>query len=251
MPIVPPSQAGARHLVWHDEFDGASLDASKWHVVTGIRDDATLTADAVSVSNGALSITTYSDGSTNYTGFIDTNGTYQYTFGYAEARVKFADAPGGHSAFWLQSNSNKAQTPASAAPGAEVDVVEHRATDSTGADISQSYEANLHWNGYGAAASATPEQSLSSGLLSLSSPDTFAGTWHTFGVLWTASGYQFFLDGQPYWETTEGVSAGPEFLRLTSEIKNASWAGRIPTIGYGSLATSSTRYQVDWVRVWQ
>ncbi len=225
-PIVVPSQANAMHLVWHDDFDGSSLDATKWHIVTGIRDDATLTSNAVSVASGSLSIKTYTDQSTNFTGFIDTNGKFSYTFGYAEARVKFADSPGGHSAFWLQSNNNKANALKSAAAGNEIDIVEHRATDSVGTDIRQGYVANLHWNGYGSAGSAAPAQSLSGGLQSISLNDSFATNWHTFGVLWSPFGYQFFLDGKQYWSANDGVSLAPEFIRLTSEIKNASWAGK-------------------------
>jgi beta-glucanase (GH16 family) len=132
------------------------------------------------------------------------------------------------------------------AAGAEIDIVEHRSRDTAGADISNSYVANVHWDGYGAdhkhaggsgapPAGATPLQN----------------GWHTYALLWTADGYEFFLDGVRQWATGEGVSRRPEFIRLSCEVQNASWAGSIPAGGYGSSTRSTTRMQVDWVRVWQ
>jgi hypothetical protein len=38
---------------------------------------------------------------------------------------------------------------------------------------------------------------------------------------------------------------------LTCEVADASWAGYVPAGGYGSRATSTTKMDVDWVRVWQ
>src|SRR5262249_48597720 len=41
------------------------------------------------------------------------------------------------------------------------------------------------------------------------------------------------------------------FIYLTSEVQNDSWAGPIPTDGYGNLESSDTKMVVDWVRVWR
>lgn len=48
-----------------------------------------------------------------------------------------------------------------------------------------------------------------------------------------------------------GVSHRPEFIKLTYEVRDASWAGAIPAGGYGPRGRSTTRMRVDWVRVWQ
>src|SRR6185436_120054 len=64
-------------LDWSDEFDGSALDTNKWnHRLLGPRNDATNTASAISVTNGALTITTYTEGETNYTGMIGTENLY-------------------------------------------------------------------------------------------------------------------------------------------------------------------------------
>ena len=49
-------------LLWSDDFNGAALDQSKWDVTTGPRRQAVNTADAVTVADGALTITTYTAG---------------------------------------------------------------------------------------------------------------------------------------------------------------------------------------------
>ena len=44
-------------MLWHDDFDGDSIDASKWTAVVGPRKGGQSVADAVSVKNGVLTIT--------------------------------------------------------------------------------------------------------------------------------------------------------------------------------------------------
>jgi hypothetical protein len=52
------------------------------------------------------------------------------------------------------------------------------------------------------------------------------------------------------WTVTDAVSARTEYMILSSEVREAGWAGHIPVDGYGSLANSSTNMQVDYVHVY-
>ena len=52
------------------------------------------------------------------------------------------------------------------------------------------------------------------------------------------------------WTKTTPVSARSEYLLLSSEVENGSWAGNIPTGGYGSESASATNMQVDYVRAY-
>lgn len=244
--LRPSADLPGYELAWQDEFDGDGLDTSTWEIITGSRRDAINTADAVSVSDGVLRITTYTDAGIHYTGFLSSSGNYEPTYGFIESRILFQPSPGEWGAFWLQSNTmgNPVGDPATA--GAEIDIVEHRAVDGSGTDISDQFASTVHWDGYGA-----DHQSDTSGPLPPEPAGTLSGSWHVYGVLWTDTGYTFYFDGEPLWTTSSGLSRRSEHLRLTCEVEDASWAGNIPAGGYGTHETSTTIMQVDWVRVWQ
>jgi hypothetical protein len=179
-------------------------------------------------------------------GFTDTARRFAATYGWYEARIRFTSAPGEWGAFWLQSPTMGDPVGNVAAAGAEIDVVEHRAVDSAGADISDRYGINLHWDGYGAShRHAGGEGAPPPGVA------TLQGAWHVYALHWTADGYTFYLDGARQWATAQGVSRRPEFIRLTCEVQDRGWAGHIPAGGYGSPGVSATGMQVDWIRVWQ
>ena len=233
-------------LAWHDEFDGSALDTTRWTIHAGPRRGAVNTPRAVAVSRGVLTITTFTEGDTHYTGFIDTARHYLTRYGWFEARIRFASAPGEWGAFWLQTPTMGQPIGDPGIAGAEIDVVEHRATDTAGTDIRDTYSINLHWDGYG----ADHKHAGGSGAPPAGAP-SLQGGWHTYSLHWTPEGYRFLLDGVEQWATSEGLSHRPEFIRVTCEVEDGAWAGRVPTRGYGSLQRSTTRMQVDWVRVWQ
>ena len=247
--LSPPQQepplAGYR-LIWHDEFDGTALDTAKWMAYAGARRDAQNSPDAVAVADGALTITTYTQDGVHFTGFIDTAKRFLTTYGWFEARIRFESSPGEWGAFWLQSPTMGDPVGDVGTAGAEIDVVEHRLSDTADVDISNSYGINLHWDGYGAA----HKHAGGRGAPAAGAPPLQAG-WHTYAVLWTPERYTFFLDGVAQWSTQAGVSRRPEFIKLTCEVQDASWAGHVPASGYDPRERSATRMQVDWVRVWQ
>jgi beta-glucanase (GH16 family) len=242
----PPIPADYR-LTWAEEFDGARLDPARWDAETGPRRDAHNVADAVSVSNGWMTIATYTDGGRHCTGFVSTRGKYEVRFGYVEARIRFRSVPGMWSAFWLHSPTIGRPLDNPAAAGTEIDVVEHRRADREGRDISDTYVMTLHWNGYAKGVQRSEGgQSLPPGGRS-----PLQGEWHTYGLLWTPDRYRFYLDGVEQWTTTNAVSHRGEFILLTSEVEDRGWAGDVPGDGYGSRAAGIARMDVDHVRVYQ
>jgi beta-glucanase (GH16 family) len=244
---------------WAEDFGGSSLDLSRWyHRASGTRHDGVLTPAAVSVGGGLLTIQTYTQSGTHYSGMISTQNPaltgFEQAFGYFEARIRFDSSPGEWSSFWLQSTSigNPIGDPATA--GVEMDVVEHRARCVTAppptppaacgpaVDVSDRSQQSLIWDGYG-------PSSKSSIVLSNPLPGLGNGSWHTWALRWTPTDVTFIYDGTAIDTRTSPISQRSEYIVLSSEV-GAFFAGAIPAGGYGSQATSTTKMQVDYVHVW-
>ncbi len=235
-------------LIWNDEFDGTTLDTSKWgYWLTGVRRDATNTPTAVSVGGGNLTIATYTSGGKHYTGMVSTSGTFLPAYGYVEARIDYGNTTGMWSAFWMQSPTMGNPIGDAETAGTEIDICEHRFVDGGGTNIDGKIVGNLHWDGYGASHKSV---GYDSGNLAL-------GTgFHVYGMEWTPTTQRFYIDGVLRWTVTDAtnspVSQRSEFIILSSEVDDTSttWAGAIPAAGYGSLLTTTSKTVVDYVRVY-
>lgn len=237
-------------LVWKDEFDGSALDDTKWTAQSAPRKGAENTPDAVSVRDGVMTITTWTEGGKHFTGFLRSAGKFETTYGYFEARIRFHTTPGEWGAFWLTSPSIGKPLGDVAKAGAEIDIVEHRAVyglgNGAGNDASNLMAMALHWDGYGDA-----HQSKGHPGGPARGEPSLQGNWHTYAVLWTPEHYVFFLDGKEQWTTDVALSHRPEFVLLTCEVNDKGWAGAVPEGGFGTRETSQTKMEVDWIRVWQ
>jgi hypothetical protein len=253
----PPPGLG--QLTWSDEFTGATLDLTRWsHRATGARNDGILTPNAVSVGGGLLTIKTYTDAEDkHHSGMISTerDGSttgFEQRYGYFEARVKFNNAPGQWSAFWLQTPKNGEPPADPARAGVEMDIAEHRTHCGTAArstqacgshdDIENAIQEGLIWDGY-------DEDSRSKVQLSDPLPGLDNGSWHTWGLRWTPTGLTFYYDDTAIWSKAGPISRRSQFIVLSSEV-GRFFAGAIPRAGYGSMRTTTTTMQVDYVRAW-
>jgi len=245
---VLASPPAGYYQVWNDEFDGSSLNGSKWITYTGSHRDAINTASAISVGSSTLGITTYTSGGTPYTGFIGTQGKFYAKFGYFEAYIDWNDAPGMWSAFWLQSDyMDDCPYPAShigdtSTYGTEIDICEHRSQNSSGTSIANQGVSNLHSDGYTACSG-----------LDTSSGSSLYGSglnsgYHTYGLLWDSSNYRFYVDDSQVYSTGSANSEHSEWIVLSSEVQSGGWSGSSPGGGYGSLGSSSTKMNVAYVR---
>jgi beta-glucanase (GH16 family)/regulation of enolase protein 1 (concanavalin A-like superfamily) len=223
------------------------MDTTKWrHWLPGARRDAVNSPSAVSVADGDLTISTYTNGGTHYTGMISTQDTYLYTYGYIEARINYDSNPGMWSAFWMQSPTmgNPIGSPNTA--GTEIDICEHRKVDGSGANRDGNIGGVIHWDGYGA---DHKSHGYDSGILGL-------GTgYHIYGMEWTPTQQKFYIDGTLRWTINNAantpVSQRSEFIILSSEVENGGWSSAVPGGGYGTLATTTTKMDVDYVRVYR
>jgi alpha-L-fucosidase len=227
--FLPPLPAGKGwQLAWTDEFDGKTIDASKWEVLGDwkrrdgywVRDDSYLDGER------HLILRTKKDGDRYTCGAVRTKGKFEHRYGYWVCRCKFPEQPGHWPAFWLMTDG-VSKIGDGGRDGTEIDIMEKPWRDDRTTQ-------NLHWDGYG-------KEHQSAGTR-FSVPGLSEG-FHTFGLLWTPQEYVFYVNGQETWRTSAGgVSQVPEFVKLTEEI--GTWGGDI------KQATLPDSFIVDYVRVY-
>lgn len=237
---VPPLATGYTR-VWEDQFDGTSLDPTRWNYFTGggSTPDIYYGPESVSVEAGNLNIKTYTENGTHHTGWITTENKYQPLYGYMEARIDFSSAPAG--AFWLFHNLvNKYGDPWN--HGVEMDIVEHGQLDYLGNDVSNTASSNLNWGQYGAEWENHP--ALGSGLRGTG----LASGFHTYSMEWTPTSQKYYIDGQYLWQvndsTVSPISKRDEYMLLSYHPVGGA-------VDYGTQANSTVKMKVDYVKVCQ
>lgn len=120
-------------------------------------------------------------------GMLSTRDSFTQTYGYFEAKLKLPAGGGAWPAFWLYSVN----------AGAEIDIMESHAADT--------WTATTHSYATG---------SEVKGSSTIFTPD-LANTWHTFGLLWTATTITWYLDGVAVREiATPADMHGPMYMIL-------------------------------------
>jgi beta-glucanase (GH16 family) len=226
---LPPPPSGTRwKLAWQDEFNGKTLDVTKWNRLgdSKRRDGFWIKEDAYLNGKGSLMLRTRKDGNRYTCGAVNTRGKFEHAFGYYVARCQMPRQPGHWPAFWLMC-PGVSQVGNDGRDGTEIDVVEIPWRDGQ-------ITMNLHWDGYG-------DKHKSAGT-KVKIPELTRG-FHTYGLLWTPTEYAFYVDGKEVWRSAAGgVSQVPEFLKLTEEI--GKWGGDI------QKAILPDYFEVDYVRVY-
>ncbi len=246
--------AGVGDLAWSDEFNRNSGMGS-WGVQDGgVWSNAINDNSSASLTGSALKITTHTETlanqtKQNYAPVLSTrDSNKQFKYGYFEASMQFHNTAGQWSAFWMNSTGNatlhgqQPGTPSTA--GVEMDIAEHRTVDGSRNGINKSYNTALHWDGY------DPTYHEASEKMSAPSGGISDDSFHTYALLWTPTSYTFYFDGNAMWTQAAPISDTPEYLILSSQVQDRSWAGNIPAGGYGSLGDSTTSTLVDYVRVY-
>jgi beta-glucanase (GH16 family) len=229
--IKPP--APGYELVWHDEFDGEGIDATKWKPwALGKRRQAINDKEAAKLDGkGNVVISTRRVGDEIRSGGLWTHGLYEPKYGWIEARIKLQTQLGHWSAFWLNSDKMGRIIGDPAKAGVEIDVMEFHKKMAGGTQI----QTNLHWDGYG-------DDHKSKGVKVDFEPSEDG--FHVFAMEWLPRKKRFLMDGKETWVVKdEPISQVGEHLILSLEV--GDWAGFI------SDAKLPDSMVVDYVRVWQ
>lgn len=259
-------------LIWYDEFNGTSLDASKWSYQTGTRDiyhsfDTQVwdwgngelqyyTEDSVKVTGGNLVITASkqsTEGKEYKSGRILTRDKAKWTYGYFEAKIKTPTGNGMWPAFWMLPQPSTFTNVTNKYGGwpynGEIDIMEAKGSRYNKVDTT------LHFGPYADGAwdshYITKETTLSSN----------TDQWHTYAVDWTATKIVWYVDGTPVqtvtnetWYSRSEAAAGrvsapfdqPFYIILNLAVGGKYDGGVAPDASF----TSKSMY-VDYVRVYK
>ncbi|MEU4498691.1 glycoside hydrolase family 16 protein [Streptomyces sp. NPDC023998] len=229
---APIGIPGTWRQVFGDEFNGTSLDGSKWNpnwlgcptCTTKPVNSAELAAYApsqVSVSGGSLHLkaekqaTTASDGKTYAyrSGLVESNGKAQFTYGAFEARIYTPAASPGVIANWPAFWTDGQNWP----EDGEMDVME----------------------GLGGGKACYHFHSPSGGPGGCA-PGDFTG-WHTYGAEWKSGVVTYYYDGKQVGQITTGITSSPMYVILNNGVSTEHGG---PTVTPADMMT-------DYVRVWQ
>ena len=245
-------------LVWSDEFDGDSLDTTKWDkawwkpVSVDVRKGGYWTLATTSVKDGCLHIGTryYENGPFGnsaagwYTGGIETQYKFETTYGYFETRCILPKGAGIWSAFWLMGRGVE-NIDGSGVDGTEIDVFES-AYYSDGKN-SDTVSSALHYDGYDESHKQTTVHRTH---VYGSNPYE---EFNTYGVKWTEKEYIFYINGVECGRSTfGGVCKNDLYLLLSVEVGGndgvpaKSWAGEAI-----KQDAEPTDFIVDYVRVYK
>ena len=222
----PVGQSGHWNLIFDDEFNGSSLDLSKWRPNRLGSSDTAITPPfnraevscydpaQVSEGNGELDLKAVArscDGYSYASGTVESNGKFNFTHGYMEARIWTPVGSGMWPAFW----SNGQHWP----QDGEIDVLEAYGTDTS------SYHYHYACGGDCVAGGSVDVPGATSG-------------WHTYAADWEPGVITWYYDGHQVWQYTTGITSSPMYLIINLGLNSSSSA--VPAT-----------MRVDYVRVWQ
>ena len=260
--------------VWRDEFDGNSLDETKWDYYTsGWKDENQQVQNCyrnrpenVNVNGGSLNLVgLYKPGETctgntktgDFTSsFVQTKGKADFKYGYIEARIKMPKNKSTWPGFWMSpSDKQYGEWPNSG----EIDIVEAKGSNYKFA------ASDAHWRDKNTPAGQPGSHRSRQGVIPSTKFDTNDTTeWHTYGVKWTEGKLEYFIDGELHHTITEfknsnstGNPNGPFdqnfFLRLNLAIGgnyiDAPWNDAHNSVG--AAEDFPATMSIDYVRVYE
>ncbi|NND54442.1 MAG: family 16 glycosylhydrolase [Gammaproteobacteria bacterium] len=238
-------------LVWSDEFDGTSVDQTKWEFMIGNGGSYGIPGwgnnelqyyrqQNATVANGELTITAKQETFAGYqytSARLRTLNKGDFKYGRMEMRAKLPTGQGMWPAFWmLPTNSPYGGWAASG----EIDIMEMIGSQP------DTIHGTIHYGG------EWPGNQYSG-----SSTNVAPGTgtdWHTYAIEWQDGIIRWFVDGQLYstrtsWYSTNGSYPAPfdvDFHMLLNLAVGGDWPGN-PN---GSTSFPQ-EYVIDYVRVYQ
>lgn len=247
---LPEHIASDYDLVFSEEFDTNTLDTTKWNTsylwgdelfinseeqyYVDIKNDPDFGFDPFTVEDGKLTIEAIRTpdnlrdkafGQPYLSGVITSYDSFQFTYGYVEARARVPYGQGLWSAFWLLNAYYVDAKP-------EIDIMEH-----IGDNRDVAYHTYHYYDENGDLHST---ESLETGGLD------FTSQFHTYAVEWLPGKIIFYIDGVERATINDSNVSSQSMYIIANTALGGWWPGSPDeTTGFPS------KYEIDYIRAYQ
>jgi len=247
---LPEHVSNEYQLVFSEEFDGSSLDTSKWNTsylwgdelfinseeqfYVDIKNKPDFGFNPFSVSNGKLTIESIRTpdnlkdkalGQPYLSGVITSYDSFQFTYGYVEARARAPYGQGLWSAFWLLNAYYVERKP-------EIDIMEH-----IGDNRDVVYHT-YHYYDYDGKLHSTDS-------LETTGID-FTSEFHTYGVEWLPGKIIFYIDGVERHRISDSNVSAQSMYIIANTALGGWWPG-----SPDETTPFPAQYEIDYIRAYQ
>jgi len=227
-------------LVWEDDFNGASIDQSKWTIRNSFLHDPEgeiYMSDECYLENGKLVLRSRPRviGNHNYTScWLDTQGKFGQQYGKVEISAKIPRGKGMWPAHWLMPNDNSCWP-----VEGEIDIMEYIGVEP--GQMGDIY-GTLHWSNNKVCGS-----NIGNGGVMKSNGVDYTSDYHVYSVEWTAAGINWFVDNKMYHTVSNSLftPSHPFFIILNTAV-GGDWPG------YPDKTTQFPQYHyIEYVKFWK
>ena len=237
-------------LVFSDEFNGTTLDTSKWNTAyiwgddlvfnnelqhyVDTTNDPSFGFNPFSFDGESLTISTVptppdllekANGQEYLSGVITSYDAFKFTYGYVEARAQVPVGKGYWPAFWLLNAYYDQDRP-------EIDIMEF-----IGDNQDTVYHTFHYYDEAGDLRSTKSEPTF---------PIDFSAGFHTFGVEWEPGSVTFYVDGIARHKITDPKISQEEMYIIANTAIGGWWPG-----DPDETTSFPGEYKIDYIRAYQ
>ena len=243
-------------LFWNDEFDGSTLDTTKWTYESGVTAIYVEKQENVTVQGGNLILTAHhADPSSNKgrsftTGAVNSGDKFSFQYGRLEFRARLPYGEGVHPGLWTMGDYYRTTSDELGWPRCgEIDVMELVGAGSEADRYTESYNrrttCNLHW---GANRDAHEEIGTTSYFIQ---DGSLADEYHVYACEWDEDSITFYFDDIKISETKlDDPEMGDAFKQPHWIIMSFSLDSKGQHVAGETTPLPQSMY-VDYVRVYK